>query len=787
MEAGDHRLQPGIPTIYGDRIVKIAKKLVPLWPLVGFLATASAQCTPTWIPGPTPPYVPPGFNEQVLATTTWDPDGVNGPELPQLIAGGIFTTANDAPAGGIARFDGSRWHAMGAGFNGGVQDLVVFNGDLYAGGGFTKSGTTMVNYIARWNPTTVSWKAVGSGFDSQVNVLAVHASKLYAGGLFLNSGATAIARVASFNGTSWQPLGGGVNNGVQALASFQGDLYVGGQFTLAGNLKRPHIARWNTVDGWSHSVAGGTDGIVFDLWPRGDIELIVGGGFTKGGTISSNAVARFNGSAWSSMGGGIPNFGCFQLHEHRSEIYASGSDGTHQVFRWSGLTWNSIGQAQPGAFVPAMTSYDNELVVGGKFTVIGNSLTLNGIGHFYRGRWWPLGPRISGAVRAFSSHGASLAAGGDFDQSLFDNASNNDMARLVELKTDSSLRSFGGTNGTVRALHQYVDPDRPFIRDLVVGGSFTIAGGPPEGSRTVSNIARRSQLGIWSSMGSGFDGMVNAIQTYQGDIYATGKFTNSGTTPVRRMARWSGTQWQAVTNGGLVHATLPTGTCLNVYNKQLIIGGKFTSAGGVTASYIAAWDGSVFRPLAAGLNAVPDAMIVYNGKLIVGGSFTKSGTKTLNYIAQWDGTQWTSMSNGFNGLVYALAIHDGDLYAGGTFSHSASGIPMQSLARWSGAHWDSVDGGVDANGSVYALASFGGRLHVGGEFIKYSIVPSYRWASVGCACRSDFDGNGFVTADDFDAFVLEFYSGNDPADFNNDGFVTGDDFDAFSEAFASGC
>ena len=54
-------------------------------------------------------------------------------------------------------------------------------------------------------------------------------------------------------------------------------------------------------------------------------------------------------------------------------------------------------------------------------------------------------------------------------------------------------------------------------------------------------------------------------------------------------------------------------------------------------------------------------------------------------------------------------------------------------------------------------------------------------------CAADFNGDGFVTGDDFDAYVIEFIAGNLAADFNHDGFVTGDDFDAFVLAFEAGC
>ncbi len=52
---------------------------------------------------------------------------------------------------------------------------------------------------------------------------------------------------------------------------------------------------------------------------------------------------------------------------------------------------------------------------------------------------------------------------------------------------------------------------------------------------------------------------------------------------------------------------------------------------------------------------------------------------------------------------------------------------------------------------------------------------------------ADFNGDGFVTGEDFDAFVSAFELGSITADFNKDGFVTGEDFDAYVEAFQAGC
>ncbi len=54
-------------------------------------------------------------------------------------------------------------------------------------------------------------------------------------------------------------------------------------------------------------------------------------------------------------------------------------------------------------------------------------------------------------------------------------------------------------------------------------------------------------------------------------------------------------------------------------------------------------------------------------------------------------------------------------------------------------------------------------------------------------CPSDYNKDGFVTGEDFDAFVADFELGSLAADFDGNGFVTGEDFDDFVVKFEAGC
>jgi trimeric autotransporter adhesin len=80
---------------------------------------------------------------------------------------------------------------------------------LHAGGGFTAAGGVVANYAARWDGSR--WTALGSGMNISVDVLAVYddgrSSALYAGGVFRTAGGVAAGRIARWDGSNWSALG----------------------------------------------------------------------------------------------------------------------------------------------------------------------------------------------------------------------------------------------------------------------------------------------------------------------------------------------------------------------------------------------------------------------------------------------------------------------------------------------------------------------------------------------------------------------------------------------------
>ena len=193
-----------------------------------------------------------------------------------------------------------------------------------------------------------------------------------------------------------------------------------------------------------------------------------------------------------------------------------------------------------------------------------------------------------------------------------------------------------------------------------------------------------------------------------GEVYAGGTFTSAGGVTVSRIARWDGAAWSDVGGGmnGRINAL--------IFNSagNLYAGGSFTTP----AARIARWDGAAWSALGSGVsNTVRALKFDGNGILYAGGAFATASGGAASRIARWNGSVWSALSSGMNADVYALAISgSGDLFAGGDFV-TAGGNTINRIARWDGAAWTALETGmndvvraltIDSNGDVYAGGIF---------------------------------------------------------------------------------
>src|SRR5438093_3680349 len=87
--------------------------------------------------------------------------------------------------------------------------------------------------------------------------------------------------------------------GVRTILVQGANVYVGGGFTQIAGVPANNIAKWDGTN-WS-ALGGGLDGVVSALAAHGG-DLYVGGSFESAGGIAATNVARWNGSGWSAVG-----------------------------------------------------------------------------------------------------------------------------------------------------------------------------------------------------------------------------------------------------------------------------------------------------------------------------------------------------------------------------------------------------------------------------------------------------------------------------------------------------
>jgi len=315
-------------------------------------AIASAgDCTPAWQYD----IGTPGVAGYAGAFAAWD-DGTG----ESLYAAGSFTSADGNPASNVARWDGSAWSALDSSvFASFCNTVMPYDGRLYVGGAFNGvGGIPGTSTIASWDGT--GWASVGGGITSTVPSvwsMAVYDGKLIVGGNYLEFGGVADTNyVAAWDGTEWTAVGGGLG-GQPGLANalcmtvYNGDLYVAGRFDSAGGATVSQIAKWDGST-WS-DVGGGITGTQVLGMGVYNGDLYVTGNFTDAGGVPARGVAKWDGFNWSAVGSGFAGnlYDAIAYDDGSGEaLYVVGTftaslAGTpmSKIARFNGTTWEAVG------------------------------------------------------------------------------------------------------------------------------------------------------------------------------------------------------------------------------------------------------------------------------------------------------------------------------------------------------------------------------------------------------------------------------------------------------------
>jgi hypothetical protein len=619
----------------------------------------------------------------------------------RLLVAGSFSGIGGANFDRIALWNGGTWETVGAGFGPSgflgseVRTVIrLANGDLVAGGDFTTADGLAAANVARWNGT--EWNPMGAGLPDVIDVstsgvqalLQLPNGDILAGGRFLPAFGGQTYSLARWNGTTWTPLASDVNNTVNALALLpNGDVLVGGDFNMAGTLEVRGIARlsgttWSALGDGVFSGSGSSAGRVRSILVRNANDVLVIGSFNRAGTVPASNIARWDGTAWSSVGDGAignppgPGVGGFSrlaaISARTGDIYVTAEGQAGQRVDVGGLTllrgglsgtYSTLGEGLTQGQARGLGRAANgDVLMVGDFRIVGGR-TVNGVARWNGREWSGIGGGVGPSPQAFA---------------------------IAELTTGN----------------------------VVVGGTFTTAG-----TTTVNNIARWDGS-IYRPLSTGTNGQVRALLPQPGGaLIAGGSFTTAGPITVNRVSRWSGTAWSAMGSGfsGIVNtlAQLPSG--------DIIAGGQFTTAGTTTVNNVARWDGSAWQPMATGFNDIVDALTVMpDGTLYAAGRFTGPGSGAggpFNRLARWTGSAWVAIGGGVtsgSAVSALLALPDGTLLVGGNFTQIGS-INAVQLARWNGTNWSGF-GLISGPGSgVIGLANApGGEILAIGGFAATS-------------------------------------------------------------------
>ncbi len=482
--------------------------------------------------------------------------------------------------------------------------------------------------------------------------------------------------------TSWDPDGPG------PLPPL---LLAAGWIPVAGSVATNGLAAW---DGSAWSAFSTATPFPDGVWTPGGPMLTYGGSLIAAGQFMSQAppyfycVSRWNGAVWQPLGAG-PHTGVEALIEYQGTLVAAGTFSEfqprelHNIAQWNGTEWLPIGPALAlQGTVHALCEHNGRLVAAGSFTAPGLGEVGN-IAAWDGQQWQALGAGMNGAISSLLSAGGSLYAGGSFTSADGLPAAN--IARW----DGAHWQPLGdGADGEVRAL-------APFGGRIVAAGLFVHAGG------AAANSIAAWDGTVWSPLGPGVtDGYVNTLHIHNQALVAGGTFRRAGNTVCRRIAAWNGAEWSSFGTGeaGVVTALAST--------RDGIAAARSDGDSTVAIREHGAW-AQLGGRFSGGVNALLDD----DSGLIAAGNFISIDGRPTRSIAQWDGASWQQMGDGLYGLASCLTRFNGDVIAGGYFQTSGS-RSVGFVARWDGSAWQQVGTGIMHG--VNALVAWSGTLYAGG-------------------------------------------------------------------------
>jgi hypothetical protein len=298
----------------------------------------------------------------------------------------------------------------------------------------------------------------------------------------------------------WLPGSGpaGVDGIVEASVVLpNGDLVIAGSFWSLGNVPARNIARWDGT-AW-HTLGNGTNAPIIELFvlPSGD--LVANGAFSfLAGGQGAYGLARWDGTEWSAIAPASYSNVRLKAAATDGSLYGvrpRGPNGaSSQIVRWYGATWTDIGTEIPGIVREVAVLPSGDVVVAGTF-LRSSGAPGNLVARWDGAQWIGMDLGVQGTAYP-SIFGLAVVPEGD-----------------------------GGNEPA--ALH--------------VLGFFSVDGGA---MRTC--VARWTGIG-WTTVGSTIGGLPHTlIVTPQRELLVTGRNLTEQDGISTALRRWTGTAWVPV-------------------------------------------------------------------------------------------------------------------------------------------------------------------------------------------------------------------------------------------------
>ncbi len=423
---------------------------------------------------------------------------------------------------------------------------------------------------------------------------------------------------------------------------------------------------------------------------------------------------------------------------------------------WAGFA--TQGPVGPGV-VFAAAEFQGDYYIGGSFTLSTPDGVAKNLARWDGRRWGRVPGDLNGAVYTLcvfeDGSGPALFVGGAL-ATVNINTSVNAIARWNGATWATLAGGMTRTDGGSPSVEDIVpfDPDGagPAPATLIAVGSFQRSGGVDTNGVASWNGSQWSAFDSGLFLTQAIPARAYAARVWDPDgaggappsLIVAGQFSDAGAVAnTTNIARWQSGAWSSI--GGLAGSGASICRALEVIDlgagPRLIAGGLFTTAGGQSASNIAAWDGASWAPIGgitspggqSGVESLRVDSSTQPPTLLVGGQFTSAGATPCANIARWNGVTWAPLGAGLTGEssqngthVFLLDFFDEGcgpvLFAGGSFTRAGDELAV-NLARFDSSGWSPIQRNTRGLGLVAPVASLcafddgaGPRMHVFGSF-----------------------------------------------------------------------